>query len=251
MSEDIHLRLLDMAKKKKGSGIADLGREIINKILPVRKDAPPKVRQFIDKYGKKVITGMDIFRVPIFKTIDKVLNLISLGKWQQNKTALNYEDLFHLYMYIRVDTGEVFRIEKNHVVVVQLVQSVPNLEETKALRAESMPVQPAIRPLTIANIFGNAIEYQGLPQFWVYDPVTANCQAFVSAMLNGSGLMTPELNKFIQQCAECVLKDHSRVFATFLTDIASRADRLISGKGIQFNNTKSLGQYDPLARLAS
>lgn len=189
-----------------------------------REEAPPAIRNLLTAHGNAIINRLRICRVPIDKTIDKVLNIISVGKWAQNKKKYSYDDLFHLYAYINLSDGYMFRIEKNHVVVVQKVKEYD-------LRGECMEVFSGDSEITLNMFIGKAQQQQGT-NFWLYDPVKYNCQQFISSLLNASGLMTPELNEFINQCAECVLQSTPAYIARFVTDLVGRADILLHGNGV-------------------
>ncbi len=187
-----------------------------------RKGPPPQIREFLAKNGNQLIRSLVVCRVPIYKVIDKALNLISLGQWQKNKDKYHFDDLFHLYTYVTLADGKIYRMEKNQVVQVRQVSAIEPKGECRSVGA------PA-KPLTLGELFKNGEAQQS--SFWNYNPVNNNCQVFVMNLLQGSGLLTKDLTDFIKQCAECVLNGYTSTIAKGITNLAGRADILLHGKG--------------------
>jgi hypothetical protein len=61
--------------------------------------------------------------------------------------------------------------------------------------------------------------------FFSYDPISRNCQIFISLLIRGSGLMKPNIDKFINQDIAKLLKDET-IFQKVATTVANIAGKL-------------------------
>jgi hypothetical protein len=70
-----------------------------------------------------------------------------------------------------------------------------------------VPFDASKRRLTIRQMLNNCLIIEGKDLFYTYDFKTNNCQVFVRDCLKGSGLLTPELEKFIIQPIADIAKE--------------------------------------------
>lgn len=184
-----------------------------------RQTAPPQIRSWLDQYGSETIVALRVCREPINAAIDVALNVISAGAWNKNKKELNYDSLFHLWILVTLADGKTWRLEKNQVV---------ELKESSDSGQHHLDV-PLGQPIALRRFIENGEKVP--PSLWVYSPDKANCQMFVISLLQGSGLLTPEIKQFTLQNAVGALGKESlasRVGNT-LTDLAARFDLLLNG----------------------
>jgi len=179
----------------------------------------------MEKYGDTQIVQLKVCRKPIFTIIEKLANLLSLGKWEENKAMFSYDRMFHLFMVIKLSSGECFKIEKNHVVEIGKTsweQDGKGLEEVTGEAG-----------VTLNQMVGGAEKLVGPSKLCVYDARTQNCQFFIQWLLKGCGKWTPELQKFVMQNAAGVLKDLDFLgkAARVVTDVAGVADVAMQGAG--------------------
>lgn len=212
---------------------------VVNRITGVskgiRQGFQPKARSIFDKYGNYIITNIFIRRKPIFAILDRVLNLLSLGKWTEAKAKYGYDSLFHLSMVFLVrppdrpsgSGGAVYiKVEKNEVPDVEVYDYRQVLE------------QPYIQfgvpcCMTLNQVMNNAQNLMG-PNFYTYDAFQNNCQVFIQSILKASGLLTERLNEFIMQDTEGILKQlpsYIQPFSRKITDIAGLANVALEGQG--------------------
>jgi hypothetical protein len=94
-----------------------------------------------------------------------------------------------------------------------------------------MPVTVG-KPITLQQFIKNGIDAFGtVKEFVRYDPVTNNCQRFISTLLKASAMLTPELSKFINQDAEKLLTSNfARKVGKAVTDVAAGVSQLTGGK---------------------
>lgn len=202
-----------------------------NLLLPnVREKAPSLVRDWIKRKGSVKIVNVTVVRNPLTSKFKTILNWITLGDFKQKIKKENYDDVFHLFMILRFQDGSALRVDKNHVVEIST-----NIKGVQEKGGES---RNAGNPnCSLEEFFAKGERVAGGPRpMWVYSPVAPrwNCQAFVSWCLKGSGLLSSELDKFVNQNAESLVSGGvARRFLGSLTNLAGRFDVLFHGKGIR------------------
>lgn len=195
----------------------------------IREDYPPDVRETIAKYGSGIVEELLIRREPIQSFINKALNLVSLGKWNQARNELSYDQLYHLSMIatLKMTDGSEARliIEKNEVINIS-----PNFSMRGQMEMLKVPVPCCI---TLKEMLDKAQAIQG-PKFFLYDAFTNNCQMFLMSILDANNLTTPQVKAFVLQDVDSLLKrvpKYVSPFAKSLTNIAGLFNVALKGRG--------------------
>ena len=188
-----------------------------------RKNFPPSVRQFLFKHGHKQIIDIKACRMPIWKTIDYMLNILSLGSWSKNKKQMKYDSMFHTFLIIRFDFSSEWFIEKNEVIRVKPYKST---ETDKCVY-----IRPS-KPITVNELLYVPFDKYG-QKYIEYDPVSANCQKFVLNTLECAGLLNNEIVDFIYQDADKVLSGYPYIVSKIITRFANRYDTLRYGQALE------------------
>lgn len=214
----------------------------------VRNNYPPKARQTLAKYGNGTVYRIEIIREPIQSTINKALNFITAGKFNQAKKKFNYDNLFHLSMiaFVATPNGDKvpIKIEKNEVINITdklVIKSDAKREgvssglsqHSSGQDAESIPV-PVRQGLTLQQMMDTAQKEVGA-DFFKYDAFTNNCQNFIINILRANDLSTPKVETFVLQPVEGLLKElpsFTSPLASLVTNVAGVADRVIQGEGM-------------------
>jgi hypothetical protein len=204
---------------KQGGSILGLVYSLIQ--AKPRDNFPPAVRSLLSQYGNQKVVSILVCRKPIDSMIATALNWLSLGTFNKKMKKMNYDSMFHLYLYIRLENGATISCEKNHV--ISMNETTPNLNNTDVRNVNVRKV------ITLNQLMQNAVAFRG-PQFYIYDSVTANCQDFVLSILRGSDLDADV--SFIKQKAEEVVPFYLRHLNKVVTDAASAADVMIHGYGV-------------------
>ena len=211
-------------KNKHADGIV---KDLIDKFLPTRKQFPPKVRKIIEKYGSNTIKHIDVGRTPVQKFVTKLLNYLSLGKFEEQAKDMNYDDVYHLFMIATLDNGINLLIEKNQVINMEVVS--PEYI-SKAKDVINVPVHKSI---TLDEMMKNTLDKVG-PSLFLYDHVNNNCQVFINNILSSNGLNNSQISNFIMQDIEKVLSkspEYVNAIARFATEASAKIDRLKQGEG--------------------
>jgi hypothetical protein len=195
-----------------------------------RLDFSPSVRRVIEEYGNRPITRMFVRRDPIQSAIDTALNFISIGSWSSLKKKYGYDTFYHLQLEVAVrvsdsdDVNKRIVIQKNEVIDVSPAQ--PVTEKTESV---SVPISEGH---TINSLLNNAKQILG-DNFYYYSAFNNNCQDFVSALLRGSGLMTRQLEAFVKQPVDQLVKSIpiTERIARGITDLGGVVNVALEGKG--------------------
>ena len=108
-------------KQYNGSGfVTDFIGKLFN--TDVRREFPPAVRNLIKQYGDINITAVTVCRTPVIGIIQKLMNFLSFGLLKERLKKYNYDQLYHLYMVIKLSNGITLRLEKNHVINMEIMQ---------------------------------------------------------------------------------------------------------------------------------
>lgn len=221
----------------------------------IRKDYPPKARETLARLGNGTVYDILLIREPIQSFIDKALNIISLGRWNEAKRNLNYDKLFHLSMIVRLTMPDGqqknVKIEKNEV--INITDSFTSKEQSSfgqgtpaSTETYNVPVPCCI---TLQELMDRAAHTVG-ESFFQYDAFTNNCQYFISNILTANGLATPQILAWVQQSADQLLlqlPSYVSPFARLTTNIAGLANLALEGRGEE-NEGDMLGMGVPPIR---
>ena len=204
-----------------GSGIIQNVWNYLSSSDGTRNEFPPAVRQIIATIGDKRIVKMWVCRQPIVYMLRLLMNVLSLGMLEQQLKRFNYDNLFHLYLVIQLDGNlPLYRLEKNHVINLNIYKAPNNGVECKDVQ-----------------IFGNKTLNEFLlkgietnPNFFKYDSINSNCQLFVYDLLKSNNYNTDF--EFIKQNVKTLIPSYLQRFNLGITNIASKLDVLINGRGI-------------------
>lgn len=212
--------VLPVVKKKTG--------EYIENVLTNR---PSNINNLINKFGNNTIVEISVCRQPIEKMNKILLHAATLGQLNAKLKELNYDDIFHLYINIKLDNGLKFGIEKNETVYV-LRGGMKPLETTDCKIVEDLDIK-------VSTFFING-EKRGGKNFYRYNFDTDNCQKFVNDLLVSNGIRY--LSSFVLQKLDQILKDkdlnglgRTVVDAYALYSKATRKEDIINDEKVKDN----------------
>jgi hypothetical protein len=208
----------DAVKKK----ISKVYEWVADKVLP--SDLPSAFKTRLQKYADFMITDIIIGRDPVNSVIQKLLNVLTLGKYSMMKRKLYYDDVFHLYSIITVQKGSQhvrLRLEKNNVVV---------LKETGDQPKDYIKIDLNGKTIPLGEYIGKTIQNMGKVEFVRYDAIKNNCQRFQTELLRSNGLLNGEANKFINQDVKQLLSEPAYGFSRVITDLGNVLGHMAGGK---------------------
>jgi hypothetical protein len=174
--------------------------------IPVAYQLNSKVQTALTATDKDPIKSITVYRVPLQTYVDAGLAGLSSGAWDAAMKKHGYDQIFHLYMIVTLASGAEYIVEKNEIVNVAI--ALPEkVNITDPNYRMDVPFDASKRRLTIRQMLNNCLIIEGKDLFYTYDFKTNNCQVFVRDCLKGSGLLTPELEKFIIQPIADIAKE--------------------------------------------
>ena len=115
-----------------GSGIGDffkkIGQKVKNVFTPRLDSYNNQTRKSLEQYGNMEVKRLTLYRTPIMKMLDTVLNFISFGKFSELKKKYGFDQLYHLALIADVGNKNLV-IEKNEVINVS--SSYPTSNKTE------------------------------------------------------------------------------------------------------------------------
>lgn len=179
---------------------------------------PKSFRKFLDAHGDEYIDTFELYRAPLDKLTNTVLQLLTAGDWENIKKRAGADALFHTYAIIN---GK-YLYEKT---------AVPSLKEgsTSAVSKEGAEKTRApIRRTTIHDFVGRAINKMG-DAYFTYNAFSNNCQDFLMASLEANGMSTMLTKNFLKQDTKKLVEETpslSRYLAEGITNLANKATNL-------------------------
>ena len=222
----------DLAKK---AGDILIGRNTINKmdaLINGRNNYPPKVRDILSKYGNEIIINMVIKRAPLTDKMMNILNIVSLGDFKKKLDESPYDKLFHLQLFVQTENNNIFSIEKNEVINMNINPKTPP-------NSESSVINPIKQGITINTLLNNTYKYLKNSMF-SYSAKNNNCQDFILGILNANDLGNEENKIFIKQDVDNLFdsNDYLRKITNTITKIGEKVNILTTGGKIKNNKLK-------------
>lgn len=206
-------------------------RNIIDVAYRFFKDRLPyRVRRFIEDNGNKRIESITVYRQPIMSIISKLLNILSLGRWDQARNKIGYDDLYHLYMIVQFNDDSRAIIEKNQDI------NVTDDIKTRDANTDSIVIDMKGRQPTLFELLDNTRKGMGDSRFYSYDFRSNNCQDFLMAILQYNGMSSPQATAFIKQSVDQLVKTlppDVTINAVALTKAGSYMNRFLQAIGMR------------------
>jgi hypothetical protein len=226
------------AKGDEGSGLWDAVKSgVSNAVGSVKEFFKPNLKGYtnqskktLKEYGSIPIKRIVISRTPIMKSLDKVLSLVSSGKWDELKKKYGYEKFFHLALVCYLDNGKMVVVEKNET--IDITTNWLHDDQTETMDV-NMGGKAGV--LTIDEMVENCRKKFSSDQaYFKYDAFgQSNCQDFALDCLEQSGISDADVKKFVYQDVGELVKElpsFAQKIAKGATDIGAWFAK-ITGKG--------------------
>lgn len=215
---------------KKGDGIFDPITDRLKAFQGPRKGATGRFQKFLNDTKDNKILSIMVARKPVVKLVQKALNVLSLGKYNQKKKDLKYDDMYHNYLLVEMDNGHIYVIEKNHVV-----------EARKAKQADFNVEKYGIplngRQVNLKQLVETASK-DNPDEFWGYNAKKNNCQQLVDEIIsdNKFEVTDPKAKALIEpQRAGDIIDTLGPLkgLPLMTTNLAGALDRAVYGKSVR------------------
>jgi hypothetical protein len=208
--------------EQEGEGIKDLYNSTKNAILSRLTRRPLSIINLLKTYGTQTISSIEVCRQPIMSVVRSALNIATRGDISKVVREKGYDNVFHLYCIILLSSGTKIRLDKNQRVSIEI--------SPKPLNKEAVCKTVNLPSVTTLTQFIDKGEELGnkIGSFWRYSAHNDNCQKFIRALLNASGISS--LDSFIMQDAGQLVKPGLfRNIAQGITDAAALGEYAIKG----------------------
>jgi hypothetical protein len=244
-----------------GSTLGNVATNIKETIFFPEKKLPSSIQPLFEKYKNYKIISAQIRREPILAFVDKFINFISFGKFNEAKKNLGYDKMFHLSLILQLENGPKLLIEKNERINMTLnwkdgnqVQYFPASGSSGTSRSFQIPGNP-----TLGEFYDRTLKAVGDHQFFTYNAFQQNCQAFISDLLRSNNALSDDARNFVMQDAQTVIKQlpfYVSKIAQFSTDTAGRIRQFfgfghIAEGATKFPNSKDRERNPPGQRSSS
>lgn len=201
------------------------------------EDRPKDINNLISKYGDWDVVAINVGRKPLNGLLEKMANLVTLGKFNKKKAELGIKNYYHLYLVLTIEKeGEQQNIviEKKNIVLEKnhRVGWKDNYPQTTSGKEQWLNIG-LTRPIQLEQFIINGENYNkssgGDNKMYVYDAVDSNCQVYVKDMLSGNGLWNDYIKKFVMQDVGASVPSLLRRFMKGTTDLAHRIDYMVKG----------------------
>ena len=189
------------------------------------KQFPKSARDFLTKYKDVKISNFVIRKNPIQSGVEKVLNFISQGKYNEIKEDYAYDTMYHLRLDFEID-GRIYMTEKTANIQFRNGMTTEEDEVYKISSDKSIPLLTAVE---------NTYKKMG-SNFFSYDAFTNNCQNYIMNFLSANGLLTSDAKNFIYQPVDDMVKklpSYVKKFASGVTKIGSVVDKGLQAIGLR------------------
>lgn len=189
------------------------------------KQFPKSARDFLTKYKDAKISNFIIRKNPIQSGVEKVLNFISQGKYNEIKEDYAYDTMYHLRLDFEID-GRIYMTEKT--ANIQFRNGMTT-EEDEVYKINSDKVIPLLTAVE------NTYKKMG-SNFFSYDAFTNNCQNYILNFLSSNGLLTGDAKNFIYQPVDDMVKklpSYVKKFASGVTKVGSVIDKGLQAIGLR------------------
>lgn len=213
--------------KNVGSTIGNVATSLREKIFFPEKKLPASSQPIYEKYKNYKIMSCRVRREPIMAFVDKFINFISFGKFNEAKKEFGYDKMFHLSLILQLSSGgptpdtPKLLIEKNERINMTMKWS--DTSQVKYFPENSnmgIPGNP-----TLGQFYEKTLTTIGDHRFFTYNAFDQNCQRFIADLLRSNNALSNDANNFIMQDAQSIVKKmpfYVSKISQFSTDMAGR-----------------------------
>jgi len=209
-------------------------KENVGNILKPREGYNHKCLKNIKLYGDKKIVKIVVARTALSTVATVLGRVVTLGEMEKIMEKEGIDRFFHIGIIATLEGGQLLLIEKNSVINIEPIDSIDP-------KSEIMDVDLKGKDLTLNELLDKGYALTtNKDEWWLYNAFSWNCQAFISLILRGVGIMTDKLKNFLYQELSKVLKqlpNASQKLIKGTTDLSATFDKLI-GNGMLTENMK-------------
>lgn len=211
-------------KKRKGKGLKEVLTKVKQKLFFPANKLPGDSQKVFNRFRDRMVVGFTVGRKPIFSSIEKAANIITLGGWERAKKELAYDKMFHLFLIVHTRGGSI-KVEKNERINITTSASTAGAETVEV---------PYEGKFTLELVLDKAKKAMGEHHFFQYNAFENNCQDFVLGILRANDSAPADVVSFVKQDAKALLQKLPSFVSKLAqagTDLAGKASEVMTGQG--------------------
>lgn len=196
-------------------------------------DVPHGVASFLQQTGGITINKIVVVREPLSAFYNLAIRSLPGSNIPPDKV------LYHLYCYLHLSDGTIYRTEKDETVKVG---NPTNQDKTTTLNQDNIRILYARvgeKPTTVSELFENGIRNAKATgqSFWQYHPLNSNCQRYLEQLLRGSRFggsdagLNAVIDWFLQPEVLDYFEPNTAGFMTAITNVANYFKRITGFAG--------------------
>ena len=175
---------------------------------------PPQVKSVLLRHGDHKIVDIKLCKEVVSANTEFLLKALSgSNTWEEAKKKYGFDKFYHLFMIATLEDGTKLHIEKNEIIRV-----------SPAPRPCPDALDLGSTNISLSELFERTKARIGDNNFFVYDPLGNNCQAFISELLKTINLWNDTSRSFVYQDIEGLrseLPSYTRSLAKGLTSVGA------------------------------
>jgi hypothetical protein len=177
---------------------------------------PPQVKNVLMRHGNHKIVDIKLCKEVVSENTEFLLKALA-GKntWEEAKRKHGFDRFYHLFMIVTMDDGSRLHVEKNDVI---------RISDAPRPCPDALDLGAPKTSMTVGELLDRTKQRIGNNDFFVYDPFSNNCQAFVKQLLITMGLFNQTSNEFLFQNVEGLreeLPSYTKYLAKGLTNVGA------------------------------
>jgi hypothetical protein len=151
-------------------------------------------QKILNTYGACKVVGLTIYRKPIDSLYSTFLNIISFGKWNEERIHNNsLNTLYHLSLACKLDNNVIVFCQKYEVIDISITYEPADTMETY-----TVPLLTD-QSFSLNELLDKTRDTMGIDKYYLFDPINNNCQAFIKNVLEAANLYSDEIKTFVFQ----------------------------------------------------
>jgi hypothetical protein len=200
------------------------------KLSPNLSGYTKKTTASLKQFGDIPIKKIAIYRTPLHGILNQIVNIISIGKWNELQKKYGFDKFYHLALIVHLENNKTIMIQKLDVIDVSAAFKTASDTEI-----DYIDNYDANMKLTINDMFANARRSVEDKLWFGYDALYNNCQYFLKYVLENSDLYDAQAQEFLFQNLEELTKELPGYVGKIMNSVTNTAATIsnVTGRGKQ------------------
>lgn len=200
------------------------------KLSPNLSGYTKRTTQLLKQFGSIPIKKIAIYRTPLQGILNKIVNIISIGKWNELQKKYGFDKFYHLALIVHLENNKTIMMQKLDVIDVSATFKTASDTEIDYIDNYDENMK-----LTINEMFENARKNVDNKLWFGYDALQNNCQYFIKYILENNNLYDAQAQQFLFQNLEELAKELPGYVGKIMNTVTNTAATItnVTGQGKQ------------------